>query len=276
HVAGLHVAGLHVADLHVAGLHVAGLPASLHVAGLHAFARSRPPRHLAAGHPGLGAGRLSLRSGLRTSARRCRPFVLRPRVRRRSEGYRSHDAKHERKLHNRFLHDRSSLMQPHHGTRRVTTTYRLIPRFLDPCEIILPLPAFLNGCSGLVGSHTGTQAGSMSELSRKADQYWRSRTINEAQLQGYSAAGIYRPEADLWLRSDYGLSVHTVASASRRFTILQPHPYHLVASPFRPIPGAMLGGESIGLVLHWKLASVVESDPHRCRMCLDQHVGARS
>src|SRR5262249_35867518 len=27
----------------------------------------------------------------------------------------------------------------------------------------------------------------MSELSRKADQYWRSRTINEAQLQGYTA-----------------------------------------------------------------------------------------
>ena len=26
----------------------------------------------------------------------------------------------------------------------------------------------------------------MSELSRKADQYWRSRTINEAQLQGYT------------------------------------------------------------------------------------------
>jgi hypothetical protein len=26
----------------------------------------------------------------------------------------------------------------------------------------------------------------MSELNRKADQYWRSRTINEAQLQGYT------------------------------------------------------------------------------------------
>jgi len=26
----------------------------------------------------------------------------------------------------------------------------------------------------------------MSELSRKADHYWRSRTINEAQLQGYT------------------------------------------------------------------------------------------
>jgi hypothetical protein len=26
----------------------------------------------------------------------------------------------------------------------------------------------------------------MSELSRKADQYWRSRTINEAQLLGYT------------------------------------------------------------------------------------------
>jgi hypothetical protein len=26
----------------------------------------------------------------------------------------------------------------------------------------------------------------MSELGRKADQYWRSRTINEAQLQGYT------------------------------------------------------------------------------------------
>jgi hypothetical protein len=27
----------------------------------------------------------------------------------------------------------------------------------------------------------------MSELTRKADQYWRSRTINEAQLQEYTA-----------------------------------------------------------------------------------------
>src|SRR5262245_31593422 len=27
----------------------------------------------------------------------------------------------------------------------------------------------------------------VSELTRKADQYWRSRTINEAQLQGYTS-----------------------------------------------------------------------------------------
>src|SRR5262245_28354351 len=40
----------------------------------------------------------------------------------------------------------------------------------------------------------------------------------------------------------------------------------------RPVPGAMLGGESIALILRWKLASIVESDPHRCRMRLDQHV----
>jgi len=32
-----------------------------------------------------------------------------------------------------------------------------------------------------------TSSEGMSELGRKADQYWRSRTINEAQLQGYTS-----------------------------------------------------------------------------------------
>jgi len=54
--------------------------------------------------------------------------------------------------------------------------------------------------------------GGMSETGRKAD------SIGAAGPQRSPVTGIYRPQADLWLRANYGLSVHTLASAAGRYS----------------------------------------------------------
>src|SRR6185437_10080253 len=58
-----------------------------------------------------------------------------------------------------------------------------------------------------------------------------------------------------------------------RDAILQANADHLVAGPFRAVPRAMLGGKRIAAIFRREVAAVVESEPQRSRMRLQQHVG---
>src|SRR5215471_8638351 len=66
---------------------------------------------------------------------------------------------------------------------------------------------------------------------------------------------------------------HEVLVLAGRYPILQARADHLVASPFPPVPRAVLGRECIPAVFRGELVTIVENHSHRGRMRLDQHVG---
>src|SRR5258708_34303412 len=55
--------------------------------------------------------------------------------------------------------------------------------------------------------------------------------------------------------------------------VLETNADDLVAGAFRPVPRAMFGREPIAAIFAWKRAAIVECEPQRGRVRLDQDVG---
>jgi hypothetical protein len=66
---------------------------------------------------------------------------------------------------------------------------------------------------------------------------------------------------------------HEILIFAGRYPVLQARADHLVAGPFPPVPGAVLGRKRIPAVLRGELVAIVDDHSHRGRMRLDQHVG---
>src|SRR6202795_369675 len=58
-----------------------------------------------------------------------------------------------------------------------------------------------------------------------------------------------------------------------RHSVLEANPDHLVARAFGPVPRAVLGCEPITAIFQWKCSAVVECQPERRRVRLNENVG---